>query len=143
MFASGLGFPRYELCYFLLRIYPFGYQILPFIIPATYFFILPRPDQFSPGVVDEDEANGAPLSASYTRLPNEEDISGHVPFTDSEATTATPVALSLQDKWSLAKPMFMRYMLPLCKSFAIRPGPNTHVPPLVCVYMVRYPHHLQ
>ena len=129
MFASGLGFPRYELCYFLSRIYLSGYQILPFIIPATYFFILPRPDQFSPGVVDDDDADGAPLSASYTRLPNEEDLGGHVPFTDSEATTAVPVALSLQDKWSLAKPMLMRYMLPLCTSFIVRPGSITYLPP--------------
>ena len=93
----------------------FPHQVLPFVIPITYFFILPRPDRFSPRIVDDDETGGAPLSGSYTRLPNEDDADDSVPITEAEATATMPIALSLHDKWRLARPMLTRYMLPLCK----------------------------
>ena len=86
------------------------------MIPITYFFILPRPDEFASGATFDDDAEGAPLSASYTRLPNEAaDEDDVVPVTESEAHVTAPIALSLDDKWRLAKPMLTKYMLPLCK----------------------------
>ena len=91
-------------------------QFLPFIIPIAYYFILPRPDQFSPGATYEDEST---LSVSYTQLPNEEDEPDSIIVTESEATVTAPIALTIEDKWKLAKPMLTRYMLPLCTYFRI------------------------
>ena len=90
-------------------------QILPFVIPITYFFILPRPDRFSRAEPEDDDAESAPLSASYTRLPNEETVEESVPVTEGEAIATAPIALSMQDKWKLARPMLTKYMLPLCE----------------------------
>ena len=36
-------------------------------------------------------------------------------MTEGEAIATAPIALSMQDKWKLAKPMLTKYMLPLCK----------------------------
>ena len=91
-------------------------QFLPFIIPIAYYFILPHPDQFSPGATYEDEST---LSVSYTQLPNEEDEPDSILVTESEATVTAPIALTIGDKWQLAKPMLMRYMLPLCTYFRL------------------------
>ncbi|TBU30307.1 batten's disease protein Cln3 [Dichomitus squalens] len=88
-------------------------SILPFVIPIAYFFILPRPDRFAPELAYDDEADGEPLAASYTRLPNEADQDDSVVVTESEATVTAPIALSIEDKWRLAKPMLTKYMLPL------------------------------
>ncbi|KAI0767514.1 batten's disease protein Cln3 [Fomes fomentarius] len=89
-------------------------SILPFIIPITYFFILPRPDSFSAGATYDDDAEGAPLAAHYTRLPNEAaDEEDAVSVTEIEAHAMAPIALSMEDKWRLAKPMLTKYMLPL------------------------------
>ncbi|RPD61769.1 batten's disease protein Cln3 [Lentinus tigrinus ALCF2SS1-7] len=88
-------------------------SILPFVIPITYFFILPRPDKFSAVASDDDDAEGAPLSVSYTRLPNEENMEDSILVTEGEAIATAPIALSMQDKWKLAKPMLTKYMLPL------------------------------
>ncbi|KAI0752633.1 batten's disease protein Cln3 [Daedaleopsis nitida] len=89
-------------------------SILPFVIPVVYFFVLPRPDIFSPGASYDDDGEGAPLSAPYIRLPNEAaEEEDAIPVTESEALVTTPIALTLEDKWTLAKPMLMKYMLPL------------------------------
>ncbi|TBU45319.1 batten's disease protein Cln3 [Dichomitus squalens] len=88
-------------------------SILPFVIPIAYFVILPRPDRFAPELAYDDEADGEPLAASYTRLPNEADQDDSVVVTESEATVTAPIALSIEDKWRLAKPMLTKYMLPL------------------------------
>ena len=86
-------------------------QFLPFIIPIAYYFILPHPDQFFPGATYEGDST---LSVSYTQLPNEEDEPDSIMVTESEATVTATIALTIQDKWKLAKPMLMKYMLPLC-----------------------------
>ncbi|RDX52007.1 batten's disease protein Cln3 [Lentinus brumalis] len=88
-------------------------SILPFVIPVTYYCILPRPDKFSAISSDDEDAEGAPLTASYTRLPNEDAVEESVPITEGEAIATAPIALSMQDKWKLAKPMLTKYMLPL------------------------------
>ncbi|KAI1792781.1 batten's disease protein Cln3 [Ganoderma leucocontextum] len=85
-------------------------SLLPFILPIVYYFILPHPDQFSSGATYEDESI---LSVSYTQLPNEEDEPDSIMVTESEATVTVPIALSIENKWKLAKPMLMKYMLPL------------------------------
>ncbi|KAI8974779.1 batten's disease protein Cln3 [Trametes punicea] len=89
--------------------------ILPFVIPVTYFLILPRPDRFAGrafAAEDGDDFDDAPITASYAPLPRgEEDDS--LPVTESEATVKAPFALSMEDKWRLVKPMLTKYMLPL------------------------------
>ena len=96
-------------------------QILPFVIPITYFLILPRPDRFVGrdfSVAEEDDFDNAPMTASYTPLPRGEEDA--VSVTESETVVKTPVALSMEDKWRLAKPMLIKYMLPLCESLRSR-----------------------
>ncbi|TFK80381.1 batten's disease protein Cln3 [Polyporus arcularius HHB13444] len=119
-FASGTGgaglagaFLWWELRGLGVRLGVGFSSILPFVIPVTYFFILPRPDKFSAISSDDEDAEGAPLTASYTRLPNEEAVEESVPITEGEAIATAPIALSMQDKWKLAKPMLTKYMLPL------------------------------
>ncbi|KAI0667306.1 batten's disease protein Cln3 [Trametes maxima] len=90
-------------------------SVLPFVIPVTYFLILPRPDQFagrSFPAADEDDLDNAPLTASYTALPRDD---GDAAPRETELETAikAPIALSMEDKWRLAKPMLTKYMLPL------------------------------
>ncbi|KAJ8463342.1 hypothetical protein ONZ51_g10318 [Trametes cubensis] len=90
-------------------------SILPFIIPITYFLILPRPDRFVGrdfSAAEEDDFDNAPMTASYTPLPRGED-EDTVPVTEPEAAVKAPIALSMEDKWRLAKPMLTKYMLPL------------------------------
>ncbi|KAI0765947.1 batten's disease protein Cln3 [Trametes elegans] len=90
-------------------------SILPFVIPATYFFLLPRPEMFVgsafSSIEDEDDLDSALMTASYTPLPRGEDEAA--PVTEPEATAKTTIALTIEDKWQLAKPMLARYMLPL------------------------------
>ena len=71
--------------------------------------------RFSAAESDDNDVESAPLSASYTRLPNEESVEESVPVTEGEAIATAPIALSMQDKWKLAKPMLTKYMLPLCE----------------------------
>ncbi|KAI0628073.1 batten's disease protein Cln3 [Trametes polyzona] len=91
-------------------------SILPFIMPLTYFFVLPRPDRFAGRTFavneQDDNDDSAALSASYLPLPRGEEEDA-VPVTEAEAAVKAPIALSLSDKWRLAKPMLTRYMLPL------------------------------
>ncbi|TFK53001.1 batten's disease protein Cln3 [Heliocybe sulcata] len=80
--------------------------VMPFVIPLTYLFFLPRRDLFTS---EEDTS----LRAPYTPLP-----ASDVRTEESAATAPVPseamiVALSLDDKWRLVKPMLVRYMLPL------------------------------
>lgn len=91
-------------------------QILPFITPLAYFFVLPRPERFVSGAffAAEDEEDGATMSASYVPLARSED-EDDVSATEPDASTKGPMSLTLQDKWRLAKPMLTKYMLPLCE----------------------------
>ncbi|KAI0641301.1 batten's disease protein Cln3 [Trametes meyenii] len=92
-----------------------GLGVLPFVIPITYFFILPRPDQFagrSFSPEDEDGLDNAPLTASYTALPRDDEDAAPR-GSDPETAIKAPISLSMEDKWRLAKPMLTKYMLPL------------------------------
>ena len=59
---------------------------------------------------DEDEViAGAP--SEYAPLPTDDD--------DVPIVAKLPVALSASDKWHLVKPLLLKYMLPLCKSYSL------------------------
>ncbi|KAF9224848.1 batten's disease protein Cln3 [Gyrodon lividus] len=82
-------------------------SVLPFVLPITYFFLLPRPGAF----VDSTS------SGSYTPLPVDDPDVPAVEVTEGDTLLGqppkVPVFLSPQDKWRLVKPMLFKYMLPL------------------------------
>jgi battenin len=92
-------------------------KVLPFVIPLTYFLLLPRPHAFStlavPGI--EDFASSR---SEYTQLPVSEEDAGVAVV---EPIPLKTKALSIWDKWQLLKPMIPRYMMPLCK-FPVNPA---------------------
>lgn len=84
-------------------------QVLPFVIPLTYFLLLPRPDAFSSLVISDTEE--AVPSSEYTQLPVSEEDAGEAVVETAPLKTNT---LTMSDKWQLVKPMLPRYMAPLC-----------------------------
>lgn len=91
-------------------------QILPFITPLAYFFVLPPPERFVGQAfsVAEDEEDDAAMSASYVPLARSED-EDDPSATEPDASAKGVTSLTIQDKWRLAKPMLTKYMLPLCE----------------------------
>jgi battenin len=92
-------------------------QIMPFIIPLTYFFFLPHNSAFlylSPSDYEDEVSSGVQSALPYAPLPTTEDE-------NSEEEESMPdglkrlVALSASDKWHLVKPLLPKYMLPLCE----------------------------
>ncbi|OAX37129.1 batten disease protein Cln3 [Rhizopogon vinicolor AM-OR11-026] len=82
--------------------------ILPFILPLTFFFLLPRPAAFL----------HPSSSAPYMPIPDDDLETG----LDDESTplsaeisveSKVSIGLSIADKWRLVKPMLLKYMLPL------------------------------
>ena len=88
-----------------------AYQVLPFVIPLTYFLLLPRPDVFSTLLLPDIE-DAAPPPSEYTQLPVSDDDAEEAVAETAQLNTK---ALSIKEKWELLKPMLPRYMLPLCK----------------------------
>lgn len=84
-------------------------QILPFVIPLTYFLFLPRPDAFSSLAISDTEE--AVPSSEYIQLPISEEDEGVAVVETTPLKTKT---LTIGDKWQLVKPMLPRYMAPLC-----------------------------
>ena len=102
-----LLFPRLSLTFQL--------QVLPIIIPITYFFLLPSPLTFL-SFPSDTSALLSPPAGEYTPIATVEDE-----LLGEEEGTLSPgpkrgVALSLADKWRLVKPLLGKYMLPLCES---------------------------
>lgn len=84
-------------------------QVLPLVIPLTYFLLLPRPDAFSSLAISDPEE--AVLSSEYAPLPVSEEDAGEAVVETAPLKTK---ALTMADKWQLLKPMLPRYMAPLC-----------------------------
>jgi battenin len=108
----GVGLSSVRLIFFVYLVdKQAAYQVLPFVIPLTYFLLLPRPDVFSILVLPDIEDAAPPLS-EYTQLPvSEEDAEEAV----AETAQLKVKALNVKEKWELLKPMLPRFMLPLCK----------------------------
>lgn len=83
---------------------------MPFVIPLTYRFLLPSPASFSSNLSlpeeYDDEDIGAPPTTSYAPIPSSE----------GEGPLVTKAELRLRDKWRLVRPLFRKFMLPLCES---------------------------
>jgi hypothetical protein len=90
---------------------------MPFIIPLTYFFLLPHNSAFlypSPSVHEDEISSGVLSALPYTPLAAVEDGDGE----EEVALPAGPkrgVSLSASDKWRLVRPLLLKYMLPLCE----------------------------
>ncbi|KAG8743287.1 battenin CLN3 protein [Ceratobasidium sp. 414] len=93
--------------------------ILPFSIPLTYLLILPPPDDYTSvvgsGVVWPN------ATSEYTALPLDDDESEGVRMA---AAMAPLPGLTLADKWRLARPLLLKYMLPLSLPAALLPVPS-------------------
>jgi len=88
-------------------------SIMPFIIPMTYFFLLPHPEAFlsSPSLLHEDTLTPRSV-VPYTLLATAEDHDGEEEGSFSSGPKYN-VSLSMSDKWRLVRPMLPKYMLPL------------------------------
>jgi len=86
-------------------------QILPFLLPLTYFYLLPRPAAFLQ----------LSSSTSYVPIPTDDletgvdDDESAPDGTEINVEPKVAANLSIADKWGLAKPMLLKYMLPLCE----------------------------
>jgi len=82
-------------------------SVLPIIIPATYFFLLPHSSAFQSA---HDSPNGQGSTVPYTPLPANEESGeeDNLPTTPSKN-----FSLSANDKLRLVKPLLIRYMVPL------------------------------
>lgn len=105
--------------FFLLK-YNHNYllQIMPSVIPLTYFFVLPRASAFlyatTPAYEDILSPPMATEALPYTPLATAEDEVGEEEGSQSPGPKRG-VALSISDKWRLVQPMLSKYMFPLCK----------------------------
>lgn len=82
-------------------------QLLPLVIPLTYWFLLPP--------IPLKTVGNGPIERGYSTLPtdeslNTEDIS-EITYIE-EVEPQTP--LTLKEKWILVKPLLLKFMLPLC-----------------------------
>ncbi|KAI9442411.1 batten's disease protein Cln3 [Lactarius indigo] len=140
-FASGTGaaglvgaFLWWELRGLGVRIGVGLSSVLPFVIPLTYFLLLPRPDVFSPLAFSDTEEAGLP-SSEYTQLPVSEEDAGEAVVETAPLTAKT---LTISDKWELLKPMLPRYMAPLFFVYLFEYTINQGVAPTL-VYPVSTP----
>ncbi|KAH7882994.1 batten's disease protein Cln3 [Phlebopus sp. FC_14] len=104
-------------------------SVLPFLLPVTYFLVLPRPGAF----LDRIISPYAPLSVGGRDVPT---LGGTEDATLLESKS--PVFLTLAEKWRLLKPMVPVYVLPLCM-FASFPATFGVAPTLL--YPVPSPEH--
>jgi battenin len=97
-------------------------QVLPFVIPVMYHLVLAPPSVFcefedSASVSDGD---GATYQAVPTTQPDQDHDMGdsRTPTVaeSSASRLASTINISTQEKWTLAKPLLLQYMLPLCTS---------------------------
>ncbi|PBK63260.1 batten's disease protein Cln3 [Armillaria solidipes] len=118
-FASGTGaaglvgaFLWWELRSLGVRVGVGLSSVLPFVIPLTFYFLLPPNSAFLPSSSYDDDDSAYPITSTlpYTPLPTDDDVAeeeGSVPAGPKR------VSLSPNDKLQLVKPLLMKYMLPL------------------------------
>ena len=114
---------------------------MPLTIPLAYYFLLPRPSEFTSVALPseyEDEASSPSTSIPYTPIPTTE-VEDEVGLVTRALPEKTAVSLSIRDKWRLVKPLLPKYMLPLCASFTVRCYTKLLTwSRAVCVYLVRH-----
>ena len=106
---------------------------MPFIIPLTYYFLLPSSAAFRSLIVDDDSAQ---LAFEYVPIPAAE---GAADREEGMLPLQKGVSLTAEDKWQLVKPLLLRYMLPLCEFFVdILNWLCLTFWDIVCVYLVSF-----
>lgn len=115
-FASGTGAAGIVGAFMWWELRGLGVQtgvgisaVLPFILPITYFFLLPRPAAFSHL---PSSTSYIPISADDVETGIDDDVSTQDDTEISVEPKAT-AGLSAADKLRLVKPMLLKYMLPL------------------------------
>jgi battenin len=92
---------------------------MPFVIPLTYFLLLPSNTAFlystMPSAYEDESLIGVGSSVPYTPLANGEEDQVGEEEGSFPAGPSRNVALSASDKLRLVRPMLLKYMLPLCK----------------------------
>ncbi|KIL68388.1 hypothetical protein M378DRAFT_8473 [Amanita muscaria Koide BX008] len=83
-------------------------SVFPLVIPATYFFLLPKPSVFLESNFYDGPSEPVP-DLSYAPISTSEDTDETTLLSSSKQT----ITLSANDKWKLVKPLLLRYMLPL------------------------------
>ncbi|KAG8748765.1 battenin CLN3 protein [Ceratobasidium sp. 423] len=85
--------------------------LLPFVIPITYFTLLPPPGDYTTTVGSGATWNNP--GSEYTALPGDDiEAEDNSPVGVASAVAPLP-GLSSSDKWRLVRPLLMKYMLPL------------------------------
>ncbi|EIN10244.1 batten's disease protein Cln3 [Punctularia strigosozonata HHB-11173 SS5] len=85
--------------------------IMPFVIPLTYFFILPSSNSVA---VHTASNSGTEIPyAPLTTTEDEEVLGSDPPIVATLEGESVTVALSAEEKWHLVRPLLLRYMLPL------------------------------
>lgn len=86
-------------------------------MPLTYFLLLPRPTSFAHTSLPPEALPDSVVGAEYTALPTSEEDEEEPANAREESEVMKPsnIALSMEDKWRLVKPLIGRYMMPLCK----------------------------
>ena len=113
---------------------------MPFVIPLTYFFLLPQPLAFTTAHLPEHGGDDfvADAPSEYMPLPSGEDATDGDIAEGSLYTTPmkASVALTAKDKLRLVRPLLWKYMLPLCKSLLTFHLICINLFTTVCVYTV-------
>ncbi|KAG6827711.1 hypothetical protein H0H92_010684 [Tricholoma furcatifolium] len=87
-------------------------SVMPLIIPATYFFVLPHSSAFigTTSLSEDDGSRAGRSTVPYAPLPTTDDPTGEDTI---QSEPKAKVSLSANDKWRLVKPLLVKYMLPL------------------------------
>ncbi|KIO34439.1 hypothetical protein M407DRAFT_16955 [Tulasnella calospora MUT 4182] len=107
---------------------------LPFVIPLTYFFLLPPATVFQ-GAVGTSAAYAAIPTADPPETPADE-----IEETEAQATRGPKIRVSLSaaDKLRLVRPILLKYMLPLFLVYVIEKTINQGIGPTL-IYPVPDP----
>lgn len=102
-------------------------SVLPLAMPLTYFFLLPHNSAFlSSGIPASYEEQLSPSQViPYTPLTTTEDEDEE----EEEVSPKRKVALSLDDKLRLVKPLLLKYMLPLFSVYLLEYTINQGISP--------------
>ncbi|KAL0946243.1 hypothetical protein HGRIS_012500 [Hohenbuehelia grisea] len=107
-------------------------SFMPFVIPLTYFFLLPSSASFlysdTPSLYETASPSGDMSTLPYTPLAAAEDEAGEEEGS-LRAGVKRKVALSAADKWRLVQPMLRKYMLPLFLVYTLEYTINQGIAP--------------
>ncbi|KAG6909736.1 hypothetical protein DXG01_015724 [Tephrocybe rancida] len=112
-------------------------SVLPFIIPLTYFFLLPRDADFSRAsrfsqYDDDTSISSESTLTQYTLIPSAE---GSI---EEVGLRKRGTSLTLSDKWRIVRPSIVKYMLPVFGVYVFEYTINQGVAPTL-IYPVPSP----